>query len=743
MAPYRELEQIVMLKNTRISVQVAAGFGLILFLLIAFAGFTWFQLSRLKVVSQDAEQAAVMALITADITRGISEAERSLVLFMQEASSTAAAKIVQKMTSVRDLAAKATEMGSTDAAELVALEDKHMREARDFTGHYLARSAEAQRIQVIAIEQRRNLQRLQEMFETQGAQSPAYNALAASNSFLVTRARIDRFITGGDVNEFDTAIQPFEETKAHLASLRQLPASQDAQALLTVIQQEVAGYWASAKALRDAEPAVQSNLALMKATTDDVLAVTAAIRQDAQGRQQSLQTYASDIMANTEASLLSGVGGTILLGAIVGGLLSYGLAQRLMRTVRQTTKLAEGDLDVVITDAEGRNELAQLGRALIVFKDNAIERRQSAADAKRVEAETAARREAELHQQARVVRDIGDGLACLAKGNLTELIPNPASNPFPLEYEELRKSYNDVVEALIGNISRTSQISDQVNGGAQEITAAAQDLSSRAETQAATLEQSAAALNQMNESVRSTAERAKLAEHASHQNREIAESSAVVVQDAVTAMRRIEKSSDQVTRIIAVIDDIAFQTNLLALNAGVEAARAGEAGQGFAVVASEVRGLAQRASDSAREIKTLISESAAQVKAGSVLVRQTGESLQVIVGKAQEISEQISSIALAANEQTIGLAEINAGVNQLDQVTQQNAAVAEQTSAAAFSLQQRAQDLTREFAGFSLPNSPSYQEHRSVSGKAPQSAATPLRVVGSRGQPSKRQLLEF
>ena len=171
--------------------------------------------------------------------------------------------------------------------------------------------------------------------------------------------------------------------------------------------------------------------------------------------------------------------------------------------------------------------------------------------------------------------------------------------------------------------------------------------------------------------MRSTAERAAGAEEASQQNRNGAQSGAQVVGKAVEAMQGIEKSSEQITRIIGVIDDIAFQTNLLALNAGVEAARAGEAGRGFAVVASEVRLLAQRASDSAREIKELISKSAEQVETGSSLVNQAGEALADILERAQRAASFVEEIASAAAEQANGLKEINTGVNQLDHATQQ------------------------------------------------------------------------
>ncbi|MCG6112919.1 MAG: methyl-accepting chemotaxis protein [Paracoccus sp.] len=193
--------------------------------------------------------------------------------------------------------------------------------------------------------------------------------------------------------------------------------------------------------------------------------------------------------------------------------------------------------------------------------------------------------------------------------------------------------------------------------------------------------------------MKNSAARASEAESAGSENYSQAQDGARIVKEAIEAMRAIENSAKQITSIIDVIENISFQTNLLALNAGVEAARAGDAGRGFAVVASEVRGLAQRSSASAKEIRTLIAESAKHVQAGSLLVEKTGSSLDGILKIAVNVQAMMGDISSSSREQSVGLAEINSGVIQLDQVTQQNAAVAEETTAAATSLKQKAADL--------------------------------------------------
>lgn len=411
---------------------------------------------------------------------------------------------------------------------------------------------------------------------------------------------------------------------------------------------------------------------------------------------------------------------------------------------RAMQKLAEGRLDTTIPHAGRGDEIGAMASAVQVLRDHAREAQRLEAEATATRAEREAAARAEADRSARVVREIGAGLDRLAAGDMTHSIVSPAHDPFPQGYDSLRLAFNSVVSKLSHTIRRIADVAHQVRGGADEINMAAGELSSRAETQAATLEQSAAALNEMNESLRQTADRAREAEQASTQNRDIARSSATVVADAVTAMRGIERSSEQITRIIGVIDDIAFQTNLLALNAGVEAARAGDAGRGFAVVASEVRGLAQRAAESAREVRGLISESAAQVKTGSELVSRTGDSLNVILRKASEVSEQIAGIALAAGEQSIGLSEINSGVNQLDQVTQQNAAVAEQATAASMSLRQQAEVLSSEIGAFEVEGldhaaaapRPSLAPHFAVEAK-------PIRLGATGSDIGRGQMMEF
>ncbi|QQA41888.1 methyl-accepting chemotaxis protein [Pelagovum pacificum] len=348
-------------------------------------------------------------------------------------------------------------------------------------------------------------------------------------------------------------------------------------------------------------------------------------------------------------------------------------------------KVADGEYDLNLRASDREDEIGDIAKALMKFRDKLI---------KSDEVEKA-RLSAQENQKA-VVEQLSVSLRNLADGDLTRKL----ESAFPEEYEQLRADFNETIQTLRQMIETVVENASRINTGAGEISQASDDLSRRTETQAATLEETAAALDELTSSVNSAADGAREVETIVNDAKTHAEASGVVVQSAVSAMTEIEKSSEQISQIIGVIDDIAFQTNLLALNAGVEAARAGEAGKGFAVVASEVRALAQRSSDAAKEIKSLISGSSHQVEEGVTLVGKAGEALVSIVERVNHISDLVTEITRGTVEQATGLAEINTGVTNLDQVTQQNAAMVEQSTAAAHSLSQEARELSDVVARF-------------------------------------------
>jgi len=365
--------------------------------------------------------------------------------------------------------------------------------------------------------------------------------------------------------------------------------------------------------------------------------------------------------------------------------------------------LAQGSVDVDVNGAQRRDEVGAMARSVQVFKDNALALRTAEAAQQRAAAETEAERrrneqvrEAAAKEQAFVMEEIATGLNRLADGDLTYRV----QASFPADYQRLQSDFNGAIAQMEEAMRTIVHAANGIGAGSDEIASAADDLSRRSEQQAASLEETAAALDEITATVRRSSTGAQEASRVVGSTRADAERSSVVVKGAVDAMQQIEKSSTEISQIIGVIDEIAFQTNLLALNAGVEAARAGDAGKGFAVVAQEVRALAQRSAEAAKEIKTLIANSSAQVDRGAKLVSDTGQSLTGIVGRIAEIDTLISEIAQSAHEQSSGLNQVNTAINQMDQVTQRNAAMVEEATAAAACLRNEASSLAELVSRF-------------------------------------------
>lgn len=327
-------------------------------------------------------------------------------------------------------------------------------------------------------------------------------------------------------------------------------------------------------------------------------------------------------------------------------------------------------------------------------------------------------------------------LTGLSQGDLTQTMALEYKGTF----SQIKAALNATIDRLKDTVLRIKESAESVNAASSEISAGSTDLSQRTEQQASSLEETAASMEEITGTVRQNSENAKNANHLSAEAREVAERGGQVVGDAVTAMNSIEKSSQKISDIISVIDEIAFQTNLLALNAAVEAARAGDAGKGFAVVASEVRSLAGRSASASKEIKALIMESSAQVKTGAELVNQAGETLNEIVGSVKKVAEIIAEISNASTEQSTGIDEINTAVSQMDEMTQQNAALVEENTAAAQSLVQQAQALGTMVAFFRVDESAAHeaQGFEPVIVQTARPAATKPNVV-SKGKGGKHE----
>jgi len=455
----------------------------------------------------------------------------------------------------------------------------------------------------------------------------------------------------------------------------------------------------------------------MAAARERDYAVSGTVLVNFSGQKIGVIEMASNvtpIVAAGRSATTASIIGTILVSLL--SLLGFYLyARSFSGTIRKTTetmtRLARGDLAAIVGDQNRPDEIGAMARAVQVFKEAGLEkiRLEQEAEAQRNLSEEARNRTSDeervrAEEMRQATSGLGEGLKHLAAGNLSFQL----TEAFAADFEGLRTDFNAAVSQLGNTLRSVAEASVQIATGSNEISESAQDLSKRTEQQAASLEETAAALDQITANVANSSQRVEEARTAAEQANQSAVQSGTIVSNAVDAMGKIEQSARQISNIIGVIDEIAFQTNLLALNAGVEAARAGEAGRGFAVVAQEVRELAQRSAQAAKEIKDLIRNSTVEVEGGVQLVNETGAALKTIETYIVTVNDHMKAIAHAAKEQSVGLGEVNIAVNQMDQVTQQNAAMVEENTAASTALSTEAGQLGELIGQFRLDG---FQRH--------------------------------
>ncbi|WP_083196998.1 methyl-accepting chemotaxis protein [Rhizobium sp. AC27/96] len=474
----------------------------------------------------------------------------------------------------------------------------------------------------------------------------------------------------------------------------------------------------------------EANRANRKAFQAEIDAVVQADKAELARAESEIATFHDHVLWVVLGIMIVGIGAGVGLGTYIGTV-------HLSRPIRKVTdaikQVADGQFDIEVPFAGRADEIGEMAAAVDVFKENGNAVRRMNAE------ETAMRARSDELQSSmslavsaaaagdfsrRIDRDYGDAnlnrfagnvnellvsvdagigevrrvIASLADGDLTQAM----KGEFQGAFAELQENVNATFATLKSTMREVRETTGSINSNTNELRHASDDLSKRTEQQAAALEETSAALDEITSVVQNSTERAREASVMVSEAKDDAARSGTVVRNAIDAMGRIQQASGEISQIIGVIDDIAFQTNLLALNAGVEAARAGEAGKGFAVVAQEVRELAQRSATAAKDIKALISKSGDQVQVGVKLVQDTGSALATIEARVLKINDHIHSIATAAREQATGLSEVNKAVNQMDEVTQRNAAMVEETSAATHRLAGEADGLVRLVSRFKV-----------------------------------------
>ncbi|WP_300296845.1 methyl-accepting chemotaxis protein [Ferrovibrio sp.] len=451
--------------------------------------------------------------------------------------------------------------------------------------------------------------------------------------------------------------------------------------------------------------------------------------------------YIDDVDAIFRTQLITN-GGIIVVVILLLVALSWVMVRSISIPLKGLTdtlgRLAKRDWQAAVDGQDRGDEVGDIARAVSVLKENGME-----ADRLQGEIENERKRneEARVAQEAALDRAIGQVVAAASAGELTQRIETATLAGVTAKIGQQMNSLLDTLSDAIASIQTTvaglakgdlrsrmqgryqgvfatlqtdlNAMADTLTGvvqnivnaveaqsnAAAEISTGSQDLAGRTEQQAAALEETAASMHEVTTTVKQNADNAQAANQLAMAARDTAEKGGNVVADAVAAVTQIETSAQKIADIVSLMDEIAFQTNLLALNASVEAARAGEAGKGFAVVAQEVRALAQRSANASKDIKALITESNSQVKTGATLVNRTGQSLTEIVGAIKKVSDIVAEIAAASREQATGLEEVNIAVANMDEMTQRNGALVEQTSASAQALSAQARELA-DLVGF-------------------------------------------
>ena len=472
----------------------------------------------------------------------------------------------------------------------------------------------------------------------------------------------------------------------------------------------------------------EANRANRKAFQAEIDAVVQADRDNLEAIKTAISTLLS--------TMITIVAVTVVAGLVIGGGIAFRMARRqisepIQELTSTMTRIANGDLSAAVPYQGRRDEIGEISAAVSVFRENALKIREISADDQHARERNAAfqRSVGALVEAAnagdfssRLADDYGREDLNLLAGSLNTLLSGvggalgemhaviqalaagdltrPMTGRYAGAFADLQVNMNNALQRLQQSLGTVQHTTAEIGRNAFELRTASDNLAKRTEQQAASLEQTSAALEEITSAVKASSERAERVNRTVQEATQSAKQSASIVRDAVDAMGRIESASSEITQIINVIDEIAFQTNLLALNAGVEAARAGEAGKGFAVVAQEARELAQRAAHAAKDIKGLITKSGEEVTIGVRHVQATGTALSEIESRVVRISEDIHAIATAAREQSIGLSDVGTAVNRMDQVTQQNAAMVEETAAVTGRLNEEAEGLDAIVSAF-------------------------------------------
>lgn len=728
------------MRRLGLSQRIFGGFAVVVAALIALAAFSYVSVASLSDAFLEYRETSRQSLALNAIAEDVFEARMAALKYRMEASPAQAAELERNIAEI---------VAAEKAALALFVGDGQATSALDNLGEttlaYGAAFAEMRRLQAkretlvaelteLGRSARERLTEVMESAYRDGDAPAAFYGGRAQQELLLSALYTERFLLTNAAEASDTATSRLAAATTAIEALRAELQNPALRALADAALSDVATFRTTAAAVRDV---IERRNAIREQGLDvvgpNIQQAVEALLDEVVAHQDAVGPAAAATFATTlQLTIVIG-----LLGALAGGatalLIGRSTAGEISAITGAMTRLAKGDLTATAPGAEFDHEIGRMARALEVFKQNAAQMTQLAAekadaDARaeqvRVEAMAAladafgavvdravagdfsARIEARFDDAAlvglaegvnRLLASVEHGLqetqnvfGALAEGDLNRRMEGAFAGAFA----ELQSNVNATTERLSDLVGEIIGASDTLQRDAQAIASGGRSLSSRAEQQASSLEETAATMEEMAATIKTNAENAVHASNLAAQATNQADQGGVVVERAVTAMGAIEASARRISEIVGVIDGIAFQTNLLALNAAVEAARAGDAGKGFAVVAAEVRALAQRSAEAAKDIRGLIDMSARQVGQGVDLVRSTGAALEGILEAIRRVDGSVRDITEASAQQASGVEEISSAISHLDQITQQNSALADESANSAQRLQSEASKLS-------------------------------------------------